>query len=266
MSGNVIREFKMERRLFRVSFRLWWVPAGLLAIGLWAIQNTPKVWAVPGNETWASSNVYEANVIPEEQIPDNVGSGWPGTGEPYKTWSLFLICNPDWLRAQNRDKLVDLNLEYKIFGSVIGPRHLSVWFWKQHGGSNIIDNTDVSRSAAYCEKLRLVPSGGPYVLVTTTYPDLQANLEHYYVMRLGGLDAYATTLLLDELTDQILVDRLNQEELDTDSYWQKWGTVFRSAVDRLSGVAKWLCESLDEVKITIYGGLVITEIVASPSC
>jgi hypothetical protein len=49
----------------------------------------------------------------------------------YKSWSLFLICNPAWI-VENGDKgIEELFHRYKAFGESIGPNNLAIWFWRK---------------------------------------------------------------------------------------------------------------------------------------
>jgi hypothetical protein len=76
----------------------------------------------------------------------------------YKSWSLFLICNPAWI-VENGDKgIEELFHRYKAFGESIGPNNLAIWFWKKPAVTPTSDNTDISRSEVYCEKYKLPPS------------------------------------------------------------------------------------------------------------
>ena len=107
----------------------------------------------------------------------------------YKSWSLFLICNPAWI-VENGDKgIEELFDRYKAFGEAIGPNNLAIWFWKKPDVAPTSDSTDVSRSAVYCEKYKLLPSESPHVLVTTQHPDDQDPGDRF-VVSLNGLDAH----------------------------------------------------------------------------
>src|SRR5262245_29698848 len=47
----------------------------------------------------------------------------------YKTWSLFLICNPNWVQPDKSRDLENLYWRFRAFGDAIGPDNLAVWFW-----------------------------------------------------------------------------------------------------------------------------------------
>ncbi len=87
----------------------------------------------------------------------------------YKTWSLFLICNPDWGAPEKSIDFANLYERFKSFGDAIGRDNLTVWFWKRQVPVNdprLAENVDVARSADFCSAIRRPPSQGPYLVVT----------------------------------------------------------------------------------------------------
>src|SRR5262245_2609085 len=67
----------------------------------------------------------------------------------YKSWSLFLVCNPAWIVKNGDRGLTELYYQFKAFGDVIGDKNLAIWFWKERRpeGEGMADNTDIGRSA-----------------------------------------------------------------------------------------------------------------------
>ena len=126
----------------------------------------------------------------------------------YKTWSLFLICNPDWVGPEKSTDLANLYRRFKPFGDAIGRDNLAVWFWKRRIPVNdprLAENVDVARSAEYCAALGRAPSQGPYLVVTTAYPDVAAFPAERAIFELGGLQPAELAKLLNTLTDQLLL-------------------------------------------------------------
>src|SRR5262245_54112914 len=147
----------------------------------------------------------------------------------YKSWSLFLVCNPAWI-VHNADKGInELFRQYKAFGDAIGPNHLAVWFWKKPAEPATADNTDIGRSSAYCAKYKLKPSETPQVLVTTKYPDDKDPGDHV-VVRLNGLDAHDSALAITKLAHQLVATGLNQSELDASDKWRRLLAAVSSAI------------------------------------
>lgn len=138
-------------------------------------------------------------VGPTQQIPR----------DGFKTWSLFLICTPDWVTPDRSRDLANLYRRFRNFGDAIGGDNLAVWFWRQRASiddARLSENVDVPRSAEYCRALTLRPSEGPYLVVTTAYPELNAFPEERAVYALGGLPPADLARLLNGLTDELLLE------------------------------------------------------------
>ena len=127
--------------------------------------------------------------------------------DSFKSWSLFLICNQDWVSPERSADLSNLYWRFKAFGDAIGKDNLAVWFWKQKLPSNdpkLALNVDVPKSIEYCSALGLTPSEGPHLVVTTAYPDLAAFPKERAVYELGSLPPAALAKLLGSLTNQLV--------------------------------------------------------------
>jgi hypothetical protein len=158
----------------------------------------------------------------------------------YKSWSLFLVCGPEWLLTENQGRLMNLYRQFGAFGRAIGPENLAVWFRKAQLDPNetpifrgkqeptLADYVDVNRSSQYCAKFQLLPSKSPYILVTTTYPDLDADTGDYVALSLSNATSSDITSLLNKLTDQLLVQGLNKEALDSEQYWRGWQRAYEA--------------------------------------
>jgi len=128
--------------------------------------------------------------------------------DTYKTWSLFLVCNPEWVTPEKSADLANLYRRFKSFGDAIGRDNLAVWFWKRQAPVNdprLAENVDVARSAEFCGALRRAPSQGPYLVVTAAYPNVAAFPTERAVFELGGLQPADLAKLLNTLTDQLLL-------------------------------------------------------------
>jgi hypothetical protein len=142
----------------------------------------------------------QAKVAPPEAIPRN----------DYKTWSLFLVCNPAWLGPEKAPDLYSLYQQFEAFGRAIGDDHLAVWFWKSRIAENdpkIADKVDVERSVRFCRTFNLQPSSSPYVLVTTSYPD-ESHLaipKDYALFELAKMNSTDISKLLTKLTDELVL-------------------------------------------------------------
>jgi len=136
-----------------------------------------------------------------EKIPKN-----------FKTYSLFLVCNPQWLAPEKSEGLYGLYRQFQSFGRTIGDDNAAVWFWKEkrHVGadSSLAENVDVERSVRFCQAWKLTPSEGPHLVVTTVYPDessLSAGLpKGSAVYGLGSMSPKDISALLAKLTDDLI--------------------------------------------------------------
>jgi hypothetical protein len=182
----------------------------------------------------------------------------------YKTWSLFLVPNPDWLLEQSDAKLGTLYRQFQAFGKAIGQDNLAVWFWSQKPQrGELRDAMDTVRAAAFCKQLKLKPSEGPYVLVMTTYPgkcvmsdypgSFPQSGTNLLVIKLNGTDATATGRLLADLADKLVAEDLAALHSKTDDYWAGW----RRAFSKISGT---VLDVANKVTITLDTGPVKTAI------
>lgn len=130
----------------------------------------------------------------------------------YKTYSLFLICNPQWLDPSKNTGLYQLYEQFQNFGRAIGNDHVAVWFWKsssyEHRDTALAQIVDVERSVRFCQAWKLTPSEGPHLVITSTYPD-EANLSSGLppdtaVYKLGDMSPTDISKLLATLTDQLI--------------------------------------------------------------
>ena len=126
---------------------------------------------------------------------------------------------------------------------------------------------DVVRAAAFCRQLKLKPSEGPYVLVTTTYPgksvmdaypdSFPKNGTNLLIMKLNGTDAAATGRLLNDLADRLVTEDLAALRPRPDDYWAGWRRAFGKLSDTVLGVAS-------KVTVSVDAGPVTTEIKLGP--
>ena len=139
-------------------------------------------------------------VGPTTDIPQN----------SYRSWALFLVCNPDWVTERRSGDLANLYWAFKRFGDAIGPQNLAVWFWKEQmrvTDPRLGDNVNVARAAAYCAALRLTPSRGPFILITTDRPGVDSVPPAHGVFELGNLQPEQIEALLLKLTDVLMTGR-----------------------------------------------------------
>jgi len=129
----------------------------------------------------------------------------------FKTYSLFLVCNPRWLAPEKIGGLYGLYQQFEDFGRTIGNDNAAVWFWKSRRHANdheLAENVDVERSVRFCQAWKLKPSEGPHLVVTTVYPDesgLSSGLpKGSAVYGLSNMSPNEISGLLAKLTDDLV--------------------------------------------------------------
>jgi len=184
---------------------------------------------------------------PDEPIPTD-----------YRSWTLFLVCNPRWLRPEANAALRHLWWTFDSFGRAIGPDNAAIWFWTTDDPDldRISDHIDVERSATYCQKLGLSPSQSPHVVVTLVHPDeADRHDDQHFVAALNGLAPARVEELVNVLADGIIAGGLDQHAIESRRFWLGLQQVVTDAV---TSVGDWVdCVSfvIDArlVKVTILG-------------
>jgi hypothetical protein len=183
---------------------------------LFALGVTVLFLVVGAGTEWGSAR-GAARVEDEKKIQDSARVERKGTiPKGYKTYSLFLICNPQWLEHRqgdkNSDQLNQLYQQFHTFGRTIGSDNVAVWFWisgpATTGTDPRVEDPDVERSVRFCQAWHLKPSAGPHIVVTTTYPveaDLSSGIpKDSAVFELGNMESKEISKLLAKLTDELV--------------------------------------------------------------
>jgi hypothetical protein len=194
----------------------------------------------------------------ERKTGGNLHHQPPKLPEGWSTYSLFLVCDPEWIMKieDGPDALDPLYRQYKAFGKAIGPGNLAVWFWQLAAGQpedhegKLTDATlryDADSAIGYCTRYKLKPSRSPYVLVTTSYPDPEDGSlpQNHVLAELGDLSEESTLDLLSSLADQIVLEKLDQERIDSARYWISWKSVIHETLASLGSLSERVRISID---------------------
>jgi hypothetical protein len=196
-------------------------------------------------ESQQAGSIIEVNT--QEDIPK----------EPFKSWSVFLVCNPKWIMPESDNRISELHSAFVAFGRAIGPDNVATWF-SQKGS----DRLDFDRSAQFCARLKLPPSQSPYVLLMTHYPGASVTgkpetfpltLGPHVLLSLNGADLDATMHLLGNLADQIVVSDLSRLPIGSDGYWRTLKDSYTAVRDQFVGIFK-------DISVTVEGGPVKAEV------
>ena len=199
------------------------------------------VGAVVLTASFAATSAYgqeRVAVFGDGEIPD----------KPFTSWSLFLMCNPEWLTAKKKPALRQVFEAYVAFARTTGDRHAGVWFVVKDGSRDKAADLDVERNVRYCQKFNLTPGEGPHVVVVTTHPDQWKPTDAVVMLALGGSDTGDIITLFRKLNDQIVTEQLSQKALTSKQYWLSWVRVLEKG-----------CKLLDNVKFMVTAEFVKVE-------
>lgn len=167
----------------------------------------------------------------------------------YKTWSLFLICNTEWLASSDaaQNNMKDLYQAFGLFGKIIGRENLAVWFRKSATASNpsAADAYDADEASNYCVHYGLSANDSPHIVVTTTYPTKEGSRGNYYAISLNGLDSQNRLRLLNTIRDRIVMSDFRTAQFDSDRYWRGWIQILQDSAQVLGQVIPALKFTVD---------------------
>jgi hypothetical protein len=105
---------------------------------------------------------------------------------------------------------------------------------------------DVDRSVAFCQKLSLPPSRGPYILVTTEYPGaglpkepgtiLPVSLKNYEILELNNNSPDQIGQLITGIADQLTTGDVSHLNEKSEPYWRTWQRAFESVRDMITSM------------------------------
>ena len=188
--------------------------------------------------------------------------------EPFKSWSLFVVCHPAFFLPGAANQLEQLYQQFLAYGQAIGPDNVAVWFRQEAPDGEKILDTD--RNTKFCARLKLPPSQSPYVIFTTTYPGeglsaeypntfpSRSDLGHYSVLSLNGTSPTDTMRILASLADEVVASKLTSASFDSAEYWSIWRQVYLAVRDETAGL-------FDRVTLKIDAGLIKADIKMSGS-
>jgi hypothetical protein len=166
------------------------------------------------------------------------------TNRAFRSYSLFLVSNVEWLGLGGDEKLRALYTAYEAFSRAIGNDHAAVFFWKKTpakkdrilSGADLASQLDVSRCTEFARVFQLELTASPHLVVLRSLPDPKKPPEEAVVLQLNGLSPDSTIKLLGELAGQLAKDNIDQASLDSARWWLTWRDVFRSVFDHLGVV------------------------------
>jgi len=170
------------------------------------------------------------------------------SGEPipkgFKTWSLFLVCNPAWLGedATSKTRMVTLHSAFIGFGRSLGTKNAAVWLTTATGDPT---DYDADRASDFCETYGLKSNRSPYVVVSGDYPVAAGAPGDFAAIALAGLDTDNMLMLLGQISDRIRAAQLDRDQMGSDLYWRRWVQVLQDSVAAARQVAKAISFTVD---------------------
>jgi hypothetical protein len=166
----------------------------------------------------------------------------------YKSWSLFLVCNGEWLASGEaaQNNMRDLYQAFGVFGKIIGDDNLAVWFRKSDAANPSAANAyDAEVAANYCIHYGLSANDSPHIVVTTTYPARDGSRGDYYAISLNGFNNQNRLKLLNTIRDRIVMSDFRAVQFDSDRYWRSWTQILQDSAQMLSQVIPALKFTVD---------------------
>ena len=166
----------------------------------------------------------------------------------YKSWSLFLVCNAEWLASSEaaQNNMRDLYQAFGVFGKIIGNDNLAIWFRKSAAANpSAADAYDAEEAVNYCIHYGLSANDSPHIVVTTTYPAKDGSRGNYYAISLNGLDNQNRLKLLNTIRDRIVMSDFRAVQFDSDRYWRSWTQILQDSAQILGQVIPALKFTVD---------------------
>jgi hypothetical protein len=171
----------------------------------------------------------------------------------YETYSLFLLTNLEWHSELDNEGLRRVYETYRLFGDLIGPKHLAVWFWQQlpdkYDGKTRThvtkENIDVRRSADFAGAYGLRVSEGPHVVLLRMHPNDARRSKDATIssVQLSRLPPRSVDALLNALAGAITEGEL-LEQIASKEQWLRF-------TGRAKGLAHAVSGFLNRIEFTV---------------
>jgi hypothetical protein len=164
-------------------------------------------------------------------------------------YALFLITSENYVA--DLASFNALFAAFKSFGDAIGDNRLAVWFRQRPPDIG----PDVKRSMDYADRfkiqnLHLTYNDGPYLILTSQYPDNPQDLKAVTILRLDGLTPVSTVNLLNVVAQNLRTQgTIDKRALVYEDVKQKLLSTLESHPDLLKSVALFIVSGTGANKI-----------------
>src|SRR3989442_41902 len=171
-----------------------------------------------------------ASCQPASGPPTDMTSGATG-----KSWSVFLVCDPAWLKREAVDDLIRLYNAYLSVVVAANENHVPLWPFRDEEPRRA-SAIDPSKGRQSCDALKLEPRDGPFVIVTTTPPDSIAPSTPRVSLGFGDRRADEITTALMALSERVIDERPSRVAAGSTEWWRTWKRISRWMNGRFPGV------------------------------
>jgi hypothetical protein len=175
----------------------------------------------------------------------------------YKTFSLFLICNPEWILPSKEAQLRNFFDQFKAYGRALGKEHIAVWYWQPsapYKSNSVVDHIDYDVHAQMCSRLGLLPSEGPHIIVTDEVPTpLMPRGKILIRQSFSNRRPEEIARIIAKLTDVLRSNHIKQVEPWSARFLEIWRLCFVNIREAIGDLR-------DSVTLTIDSGPVEVEI------
>jgi hypothetical protein len=169
--------------------------------------------------------------------------------QQYNVYALFLTTSDNYVT--DLPSFNALFAAFKSFGDAIGSNRLAVWFRQRPPDIG----PDVKRSMDYADRfkiqnLHLTYNDGPYLVLTSKFPDNPQNLDDVTILRLNGLAPANTVNLLNVVAQDLRTQAtIDKRALVYEDVKQKLLSTLQSHPDLLKNIALFVVSGSGADKI-----------------
>ena len=152
----------------------------------------------------------------------------------FTSWSLFLVCDPAWLRSQGKSDLLALYKAYLNLVTTANESDAPLWAFSSATPWRA-DEIDPLQTKPYCDSLGLTPHQRSFVVITVHPPDTIGPSDAKVLLGFGGQRATAIARSLIALADQAADQGLPEARAGSREWWRAWERVSVWSRRRLPG-------------------------------
>jgi hypothetical protein len=152
-----------------------------------------------------------------------------------KSWSVFLVCDPAWLKREAAEDLLRLYNAYLSVVVAANENHVPLWPFRDDRPERAAA-IDPSKGRQSCDALRLKSENGPFVIVTTQPPDSVASSSPRVSLGFGDRRASEITTALMALSERVMDEHPSRVAAGSTEWWEAWKRISRWMDGRFPGV------------------------------